>query len=177
MSQTVALLSTRLKYLTLIPGLFVNAITVEGATECIRQVESKALELHDPLTRQIAEELMPDIRAVAAGGVCSQRLEEQVARLRDSPLDESLGESFHGEIANERRRAAATGAQTIKYVNRARKTHSICKWMIRVYKAAGKRVIRNDWRTYKRLLQPQRRNMWTSKRMKDSMCPTVVSRG
>ena len=87
---------TRFGYLGDLPMTIVNADTVAGAAEVMRQVRSRPFEDLDYFTQRVVRMIGGDIDARAAGGEASPALLEVVARLCSSPLAEDCGEGWEG---------------------------------------------------------------------------------
>ena len=167
--QAKGLLQTRLRYLTLLPWRFATADTVTGAQACLEQVRSTDLEAHDSLTQRIVREYMVELELVANGCPCPKRLWDLVLQIRTACLDESLGEGFHRGTTRELARAPGSTLRSLKRAVRIKHVLKLAKWLMRLYKHLGKNVIRHDWRTWSRLLQPLPSNKWVPKRINPSV--------
>ena len=95
-------LRMRSKYYSKVPWLFSEADTAEGAEECMKQVRSIALELHDPLTQLIVREIGGAVDVVAEGGDPSPAVAARVEFMKLASLEEGWGGGLppmdqHGE--------------------------------------------------------------------------------
>jgi len=85
-------LRTRTKYIDVVPWAFSQADSIEGARECIRQVEAFPLDQHDPYTIRVMARVGQDMKTRAEGGDVSAALQDQVDIIRLAMLDENAGE-------------------------------------------------------------------------------------
>lgn len=121
---------------------------------------------HDPFTRQFFGLLEDDLEQLANGGSLSERLGEEVRRLNICPLDESTGEGYHRSTHHEKRRAEASNAAHLKAATRLKENVARVRGFIREHGAPGKRVVRWEWRHWKRVIQTQKKKRHRNTKMK-----------
>ena len=96
------LFQRRCRYFSVVPWLFCQADTVDGAAACVEQVLARPLNEHDPTTQWIWGRLQADPESRAAGGDLTEALAEEVRILNHTPLDESCGEGYHRDTTREK---------------------------------------------------------------------------
>jgi len=111
-------LRMRCKYLRLVPWLFANGDTQEGAAECMRQVRARPLEEHDPVTQSTVRQFGGAMDRVAAGEEPTPEWLAEVELFNLACLDESCGEGYHRGTSQELSRAPASGNEHLKRANR-----------------------------------------------------------
>ena len=132
----------------------------------MRQVRSKDLAQHDPLTRDIMMRLGGDVETRAAGGDLSPALEREVFLICLCPLDESCGEGYHRGTSHELARASASLPDHLKQaVRQTQELERVRRWTRR-HGAKAKRIVRYEWVRWKRILQTKWSKRWASKKMK-----------
>ena len=92
LARMVSEIKLRFGYMALIPWAFARADSIEGAQEVLRQVGLRPLDDHDHLPKVLMTEIGMDIERRAAGAEATQELVDVVARICNTPLDESCGE-------------------------------------------------------------------------------------
>ena len=147
------LLLVKFKYLSQVPWSFACADNAEVCAQIVEEINSKPINLHEPLTQHIAANYSGDIIAVRDGGEPSDALRHEISCLRNTPLDESLGEGFHRSTHLVVREGAASKLAHIKSSIRFQQNMRRVKDVIRKNPAVGKRVVTFEWRKYKRVLQ------------------------
>ena len=155
----------RFKYLKVVPWSFAQADSPEGAAEFIRGATSKPLGEQDELTAYLYVEYRLDLEERARGGPCSERLAEAVAEICNSPLDESAGEGYHRSTHHALTRARNAKSPHLKASTRRKQVTKLLKFFMR-FGEAGRRVIRFEWRHWKRILQSTRKLIWRPRRIK-----------
>ena len=158
----VQLLTMRFKYIKMAPWCFVKADTVEGARTFIRSATSRPSNEQDPLTNYLHETHRADMLALDDGGVCSELLSKAVSKFDEIPLDETPGEGYHRDTHHSLVRA--TGARNA-YLMQSTRTKANLKLLKRFIRMGpqGKRVLRYEWRAWKRVLQVRRDSLWKPK--------------
>ena len=165
------LLTLRFHYLSVVPWSFCKADTPAGAAEFLRGATSRPLAEQDPLTSYLLnkheEALQALENSVSVGGgrvvVPDPALVEEVEEINNTPLDESAGEGYHRGTNHTRTRC--TGAKTpyIKQSTRTKANLILMKQFARMG-PQGQRVVRFEWRNWKRILQVQPRYYWRNVR-------------
>ena len=151
--RAAATIWTRFKYLGVVPWAFSQACRISGARDCLTQYDARPVGEHDSLTVAIMGRLRGDIEERAAGGEISEALAEEVLMLNTAPLDESAGEGYHRGSNCTRIRCAGAKSVYIKQSMRFKQNLAQMKVLQRKYKARGRKVIRFEWKNYKRVLQ------------------------
>ena len=75
-------------------------------------------------------------------------------RIQLSALDEGPGEGYHRTTTHEKSRACASAPQHLKQVGRDRGAYTNIEQFRNKYGARAEAVLRHDWRTWERALQP-----------------------
>ena len=101
---------------------------------------------------------------VEKGTLCLQR-EKTVASLRNCSFNEGPGEGYHRDTNAELERASASCARTLLGVPRTRHNFKRGNHYTKPKNITGRRVFRYEWQNYKRLVQPDGRSRWNSKKM------------
>ena len=158
-------LRMRCKYLHRVPWLFANADEQEHAVEILRQVRSVDLEHHDPLTQDVMRRLGGDIEQVSMGFDASPALLAEVEIFNLAPLDESCGEGYHRGTTMEMKRAPSSASAHLKQNNRFDQELARVRGFMRQFGPRGKRVVRYEWKHWKRVLQTQWAKRWQPKKM------------
>ena len=162
MRQAASLLELRFKYLKIAPWCFSNADSMEGAACFLSSATSRPLGEQDVLTQYLYSTHCEDLKAVAAGGVCSEALSEEVKTINETPMDESAGEGYHRGTHLTRIRARASKMPYVKMSTRVQQTLRHLKSLIKKG-PEGKRVLRYEWRHWSRVVQTKRRSLWRKK--------------
>ena len=160
--QAAGLLELRFKYLKIAPWCFSNADTPEGAARFLSSATSRPLGEQDVLTQYLYYTHCEDLKVVAAGGVCSEALSDEIATINEIPLDESAGEGYHRGTHLTRIRARASKMPYVKMSTRIQQTLRHLKSLIKKG-PDGKRVLRYEWRHWSRVVQTKRRSLWRKK--------------
>ena len=163
LARKVSGLNLRFAYYGLVPWLFARADEKEGAVECLKQVRSRALEDHDEFTVDIMRRFGGDIDRVAEDGECSDRWAEEVSNIRLLILDESAGEGYHRGTSREKGRAPASATEHLVQNNRRQQELRRIRRFIELG-AEGVRIVRYEWRQWKRLLQTTWKARWSNTR-------------
>jgi len=148
-----ATIRTRFRYLGMVPWLLSTADTQAGAKECVAQIDARPLADHDPVTRDFVARWGDDLRARANGGALSGPLADAVKALRNCPLDESCGGCVHRATNHEKVRAPSSRHVHLKGTVRHRQVLKTAKAFVRKHGVAGKRVLRYEWKSWKRVLR------------------------
>ena len=164
LTAAAAMLRERFRYLHHVPWSFSNCDSVDGCIKVIRQVESRPLADHDPLTQNIWKANEAHIRTRAAGGPLHPDLNEEVQRIRTTPLDESCGEEFHAKTNKEARRAEHCSKSHLKQACRRKGVLAHIRRFRRRWGARADCIIRWEWRHYKRILQGKSGKRWLGKK-------------
>jgi len=155
----------RNKYLSRIPWAVSRADTVEGAKEFMKQLRSKDLEEHDPVTQWIARTHGGMIDARSRGEPCTEALQTLVDDYNLTKFDENVGEGYHRGASHELTRAPGSTTEHLKQDVRCdQETDRIERWTS-AYGERGRQVVRFEWRNAKRLLQTEWANRWRKKQM------------
>jgi len=157
-------LKYRFQYLGLVPWCIAQADTVEGAAEFLRQVALRPLEDHDLATRDIMSRLEGDLRVRAEGGELSAALAAEVKAANTTNLDESVGEGTHRGTTLEQKRAPSSKTAALKRSIRLKGIIAKIRWFRRKYGGYGKKVVRYEFRNYKRILQTTKKKFWQNAR-------------
>jgi len=158
-------LKLRGKYLGLVPWACSRMDTVAGATEVMKQMRARPLEDHDPLTQMIARTLGGDIDRRSQGEDASPALVKQVAFMNLAKLDESCGESYHRGTTVEQHRAPAAKSDHLKQENRFKQEQQRVRSFLRRHGARARKIVRFEWRCWKRVLQTSWSKRWTPKKL------------
>ena len=150
--RTLLGIDVRFGYLAVVPYAFVRADTVAGAKEALRQVRATEWLKHDPLTRIVMDSIGGDLERRANGEEASQALLDWVAAFKLCLLDESYGEGYHAKTHYEKGRARASKQLHLKQSTRCKVALERTKALIKRYGDRAKRVVRHDWRTWKRIV-------------------------
>jgi len=159
-------LRAHFKHLNVVPYYLIHANTIEGAKECVRQIEAQPIENHDPVTQDFVRAVGQDLKDRAAGGDLTTALEDRVEIFEDSMLDESRGEGFHRGTNLEKQRAAASTAVHMKQKLRIKGVVKTIRKLFRTHGKAGREVFRYEWSNWQRILQTEHKRRWRPKRMK-----------
>ena len=143
----------RFKYLDDPPWCAAKCESVAGSQAFILKVESRPLEDHDPLTRDILHRVGDCIRKRSRGEDLDPALERECKRLQTTPLDESAGEGYHAAANRELKRADASKTIHLKQRCRRKGTMVHIKQFARKYGARGNAVITYEFENWKRILQ------------------------
>jgi len=155
----------RFKHLAEPPWSFAHVDTQAGAAAFMRQLRSVPFEQHEPETQWLARVFGGDIEAVAQGGPPSEALLWEVKVVADmAMLDESAGEGVHRSHAHEHGRAAASSIRHTKQSSRHRASLRETQAFRQAYGERARRVLRHDWRTWKRVLQCVPKYRWRPKK-------------
>ena len=163
---TADLFQKRTKYFTLVPWLFVQADSIEGAAACVAQVKERPLADHDPTTCDIWSRLQSDLELRAAGGDLTPALAEEVRCLEHTPLDEACGEGYHRDTTHEKVRAPSASMAHLKRNTRIKGVVKLIRTFCRENGHQGREIVRYEFRTWQRVLQTKKRYLWRPKRMK-----------
>ena len=150
----------RFKYLSCAPWSFASADTPEIANEFLQDVKSRPLSEHDPLTQYLFEMYEDDLVRVSEGGEGGEAFKQEILSINETPLDESAGEGYHRSTHYARIRVAASKSPFIKQSVRRKEALSMLKYFVNHLGSAGKRVLRWEWRTWRRILQTKRNRLW-----------------
>ena len=160
----------RFRYLSVVPWSFCKADEPAGAAEFLRDATSRPSAEQDPLTVYLHDKHREGLVALAGsvGGdpvIPDPTLVEEVADINNVPLDESAGEGYHRSTNHTRTRC--TGAQTpyLKQSTRSKANVKLLRSFVRMG-PRGRRVVRWEWRKWKRVLQVERRLLHGNKKMK-----------
>jgi len=158
-NRTISGLKLRMGYIGVVPWRLGTAGTVAGALECLNQVRSKPLEEHDPLTQDFMRRLGGDLEQRSQGGDVTPALQDEIDRINLCPMDESSGEGYHRATTAEHTRALASSTHHLAQHNRSKLEMDRVRLFIEKGEP-GRRVVRYEWRCWKRLLQTQWRKRW-----------------
>ena len=153
------LLGMRTKYIKTAPWCFVKADTVEGAAAFIRSATSRPSDEQDPLTNYLHETHRADLLARADGAACTEPLSKEVSKFDEVPLDETPGEGYHRDTHRTLVRATAAATAYVKQSTRTKANIKLLQRWMRMG-PGGKRVVRYEWRAWKRVLQVRRCSLW-----------------
>jgi len=153
------------RYLGKVPWLLATASSVDGAKECVKQIEKVALELHDPRTRDFVGRVGNELKLRAAGGELGSALKAEVDFMAWASEDETCGEGFHRETTLEKVRAPGSTTIHMKQKTRAKGVVRTIRKYIRKGGEKAKRVVCFEWSRYKRILQTSWRFRWRPKHM------------
>ena len=156
------LLTLRTKYLKTAPWCFVKADTIEGAGAFIRSATSRPSNEQDPLTNYLLETYRAALLARADGDVCTESLSKAVSTFDEVPLDDIPGEGYHRGTHHTLLRANAASTVYVKQSTRTKANIKLIRRFLRMG-PGGKRVLRYEWRAWKRVLQVRRRALWQPK--------------
>jgi len=159
-------LRTQFKHYGIVPWALVNADTVEGAADCVRQIQARPIGDHDPVVQAFVAEVGQDLQVRAAGGELTSNLEHMIKRFEDAMLNEQPGEGVHRETTLEKHRAPASAVLHVKQKVRMKGVIKDCRSFIRKYGKQGRTVFRFEWRNIGRILQTVWKKRWTPKKMK-----------
>ena len=150
------------KHLGLVPWAFVQAESIEGAKECVRQVRAQPLENHDSVTRDFLRRVGNDLDARAEGGPLTDALAAAVAEIDDAMLDEGPGEGYHRGTNLEKQRAAASTTEHMKRSVRIKGVIRTCRKFMRTHGAAGREAFRYEWYHFQTVFtdEPQTQVAW-----------------
>ena len=163
--EAIVLIELRSKYLKKVPWNFVQADTVDGTLQFLQGATSRPLAQQDELTQYLYYTHCADLQTRSVGGPCSPALADEVSVVDESPLDESAGEGYHRGTHLTRIRGRNSSAAHIKASTRLNQNLGhLRSWLARG--KLGKRVLRYEWRQWKRVLQVQKNQQWRSKHMK-----------
>ena len=158
-------LKLRGKYLGLVPWACSRMDTVAGATEVMKQMRARPLEDHDPLTQMIARTLGGDIERRSQGEDASPAMVKQVAFMKLAKLNEGCGESYHRGTTVELHRAPAAKSDHLKQENRFKQEQQRVRSFLRRHGARARKIVRFEWRCWKRVLQTSWSKRWTPKKL------------
>ena len=159
------LLVLRHKYLSVAPWNFCNADTRNGARAFLESATGRPLAEQDELTRYFLEKYRVALERLAHGDEdeeCDPGLAYEVGVVNDTPLDESAGEGYHRSTHHTKIRASHSKSVYIKQSTRFKQNLALLKRFLRLG-PAGKRVLRFEWRHWKRILQTNKRRLWVNK--------------
>jgi hypothetical protein len=148
-----SLFETRTKYFMLIPWMYVNMDTEEGAQACLRQFADADFDSLDPLSQRLGTTLEADMQVVAFGGAPSAAIMKEVRRLENASCDESPGEGYHREATHSAGRSRSATTQTIIQEIRLERGLSRVKASVAEHGQSARDIIRWEWRNFKRILQ------------------------
>jgi len=168
MRKCADILLKRFGYLGRVPWIIVNAHTVAGAAEVVRQIEAVPLADHDPATRDFEARLGSDVRARARGEACSTALQDEADAKANSPLDEKLGEGYHRETTYEKHRAPGSSMPHLKQSTRIKGVIKTIRAFKQRHGPAGAKVIDFEYAHWQRILQTSQKHRWRVRRMKAS---------
>jgi hypothetical protein len=159
-------METRFSYLKSLPWLYSTADTEQGARECVEQFDSVPIADHDEYTVDVMKEFGEDIRRLAQGDTpCPARWQAEVQAINTAALDESAGEGYHRSTNLAKKHGAASSIESIKQSTRTRENVKLAKTFAKKYKHAGRRVLRYEWKNFRRILQRTKAKRWTPVRM------------
>ena len=163
------LLILRFSYLKVVPWSFCKADEPEGAAEFIRGATSRPSEQQDPLTNYLHEKHRKALMDLAQsiGGepvIPDPALVKEVLEVKETPLDESAGEGYHRSTNHTQKRASAAKSPYIKQSTRTKDNIKLLKSFLRMG-PQGKRVVRFEWRNWRRILQVNPRGLWRNKKL------------
>jgi len=150
------------------PWRLATADKPAGARACVEQLTRTSDDRLDPLSRRIKHTLLDDLQVVADGGPVSPALQLEIDKLNDCPLDESAGEGYHRETNLAHQRAPAATGQTIVQEVRFKANMARIYRVIGTFKKEGRRMIRYEWRNWKRILQLSKKRFHRSAQIKDT---------
>jgi hypothetical protein len=159
-----SLLEMRFKYINVVPWNFCKADKTGGAARFLEGATSLPFEQQDELTRFLYYTYRDDLEALAAGGVCTPSLQEEVVVVNDTPLDESAGEGYHRSTNCTRIRARNSSTAFVKQSTRTPQNVAQLKGLVRKGNR-GKMVLRYEWRNWSRVLQVRDKYRWRGMRM------------
>ena len=154
----------KFKWLDLIPWLFAACVFAQIAEECTTQLLSVDPETLDTLSYYVLTTLFPCLELMRDGCPMPRQWSVFRARLCNCPLDESPGEGYHRRTHLTKLRAAATKSAMIVASTRFYQCLQICRKFVK-YGKRGTATFKFEWRRYKRVLQPKRKNFWRPRRM------------
>ena len=145
------------------PWPFCRADTPDGAKSYLEILEATADEKLPPLAIH-HRTFSPDLRIVRAGGEVSERMKAEVNAMTNIPLNEGPGEGYHRASNLQKKRAAASSEAYILASTRAKQNIECTrKWAKAGSK--GKKVVRYEWRNFKRILQTKPSRAWVQAKM------------
>ena len=140
------------KHLNMIPWAFAQAWSEEGAQKCWDQVKSRPIEDHDVLVQDFMQRWGGDLDKRRQGEDLSEAFREEIALWDLLPICEDPGEGYHSLTSRELTRASGSSVEHLKQdVRRDQELDRLSKWAS--FGDEGKRVIRFEWRSWKRILQ------------------------
>ena len=145
------------------PWSFSRADTPDGAKSYLGILEAIADDSLHPLASH-HRMFTTDLRTVIAGGEVSQRLEAEVDAMTKIPFNEGPGEGYHRASNLQRKRAAASSDAYILASTRLdQNIECIRKWA--QAGSNGKKVVRYEWRNFKRIWQTKPSRAWVQAKM------------
>ena len=158
-------LELRSLYLRNPPWNFVRADSQEGARLFLETATSRPFNEQDELTQHLLQTHQEALQSCAAGNGCAEGLKADNQRYRDTPLDEGAGEGYHRSTNCARMRARAARTPYLKQSTRLKQNIRQFKQFLKKG-AAGRRVLRYEWRHWQRLVQTNPRRIWYRKKMR-----------
>ena len=160
MNRVISGLRLRFGYLRLVPWRFACCESVEGCREVMDQVRSRPLEDHDPLTQDVMRRIGGGHRSSGARGDMTPALQAEVDEIKMCPLDEGPGESYHRGTTHEHTRAPGATTWHPTQHNRLSQELARTRRWVSKHGDRGERILRYEWRNWKRLLQTKWHNRW-----------------
>ena len=150
----------RFKYLSLLPWILVNADTIVGAQEVMRQIRAVAWDHHDPFTRRWMTQFGGYVDQRAQGNDCAPELADAVKILQNANLEEGRGEGYNRGTSLEKKRAASSTSRHLKQSVRNKQCIARTRQFMARYGDRGARVLNFEIKNWKRILQVKKKNLW-----------------
>ena len=164
------LLILRFQYLKTVPWSFCIADQPPGAVAFLEGACSRPSDQQDPLTRYLHEKhrkaLMDLAESINGEPITPDpALVKEVQEMKMTPLDEGAGEGYHRSTNHTQKRANAAKTPYIKQYVRAKENIKLIKSFLHMG-PQGKRVVRYEWRNWKRVLQVRPGRLWRNVALK-----------
>ena len=161
-------ISERFKYLSLLPWALARADEIEGAKEVMKQIRAVDWDKHDPYTRRFMTKVGGHAERRSEGSECHAELTKEVKAVNNSPLVEDFGEGYHRSTHHEKSRAPASTSRHVKQSVRQKEAMDRVKAFMAKHGRRGRRVVRFEYRRFKRILQAKARHKWRGVHMSTS---------
>jgi len=155
----------RYKHLDVVPWCLWECETVEGAKKIIAQIRARPLSDHDIVTKRFWAVFEGDVVRRANGGELSPALRAEIKAIKNSPLDESIGEGFHRSTNHEHVRAPSATSAHLKRTVRIKGLINFIRKFCSTYGRRGRDVFRFEWKNCTRVLQTNLKHRWRPRRM------------
>ena len=160
------LLKLRYVYLRVPPWSFCNADTTDGARAFLLKATSQPMDKQDTLTQYLYATHREALEVLAGGGPCAASSAYAVSVINETALDESVGEGYHRSTKHSKVRAPNGTTRYLKQSTRVKQNTRLVRRFQRLG-PSGIRVVRFEWRRWKRVLQANRKHMWKNKKLKN----------